>query len=75
MKAKGYFGEFGGTYVPETLMPALRELNNAFQIHVKSKAFQREFVRYLFDYVGRPTPLYYAANISGKTGMNLYLKK
>jgi len=75
MKAKGYFGEFGGTYVPETLMPALRELNNAFQIHVKSKAFQREFVRYLFDYVGRPTPLYYAANISGKTGMNLYLKR
>ncbi|MCX5807626.1 MAG: tryptophan synthase subunit beta [Proteobacteria bacterium] len=75
MKTNGYFGKYGGAYVPETLMPALGELNKCFLKHVKSRVFHKEFVYYLAEYVGRPTPLYFAANISRKTGMKLYLKR
>lgn len=75
MKTDGYFGEYGGAYVPETLMPALGELKKGFYRHVKSRAFQKEFMYYLSEYVGRPTPLYFAANISRRTGMKLYLKR
>lgn len=75
MKTNGYFGEYGGAYVPETLMPALSELKKGFFKHVKSRAFQKEFMHYLAEYVGRPTPLYFAANISRKTGIKLYLKR
>ena len=75
MKTNGYFGEYGGAYVPETLMPALGELKKEFSKHVKSRLFQKEFLHYLTEYVGRPTPLYFAANISRKTGMKLYLKR
>ncbi len=75
MKTNGYFGEYGGAYVPETLMPALGELKKEFFKHVKSRVFQKEFIHYLAEYVGRPTPLYFAANISRKTGMKLYLKR
>ncbi|MCX5815710.1 MAG: tryptophan synthase subunit beta [Proteobacteria bacterium] len=75
MKTNGYFGEYGGAYVPETLMPALNELKNGFFKHVKSRAFRKELMHYLTGYVGRPTPLYFAANISRKTGMRLYLKR
>lgn len=75
MKTNGYFGEYGGAYVPETLMPALNELKNGFFKHVKSRTFRKEFMYYLTEYVGRPTPLYFAANISRKTGMRLYLKR
>jgi tryptophan synthase beta chain len=75
MKTNGYFGEYGGAYVPETLMPALGELKKGFFKNVKSRVFQNEFMNYLAEYVGRPTPLYFAGNISRKTGMKLYLKR
>jgi tryptophan synthase beta chain len=75
MKTNGYFGEYGGAYVPETLMPALGELKKGFFKHVKSRPFQKELLYYLTDYVGRPTPLYFASNISRRTGIKLYLKR
>jgi tryptophan synthase beta chain len=75
MKSKGYFGSYGGAYVPETLMPALSELREGFFRKVKTAQFQREFKGYLAEYVGRPTPLYFAANLSRKLGLRLYLKR
>lgn len=71
----GYFGRFGGSYVPETLMPALSDLNSGFITYGRSRDFQMEFVSSLKEYVGRPTPLTYAGNLSEKLGIRLYLKR
>ncbi len=62
--ARGRFGRFGGKYVPETLMPALAELEAAFNHYRKDADFQREFQQLLHDYVGRPSPLYFAERLS-----------
>lgn len=72
---KGYFGRFGGSYVPETLMPALSDLKSGFYRFCRSKDFQREFISCLKEYVGRPTPLTYAGNLSERLGLRLYLKR
>jgi len=58
--AEGYFGEFGGRYVPETLMAPLAELSRAYDRHRRRRAFRRELAAVLRDYVGRPTPLFFA---------------
>lgn len=74
---RGYYGEFGGRYVPETLMPALIELERQY-IELKSDpAFQQELAALLRDYVGRPTPLYFAKNLSQQLGrdVKVYLKR
>lgn len=71
----GYFGRFGGSYVPETLIPALNDLKTGFFTYVQSEAFQKDFTAYLKEYVGRPTPLTYARNLSEKLGLRLYLKR
>jgi tryptophan synthase beta chain len=71
----GHFGIFGGRYVPETLMPALLELNQEYQKIRFDKEFWSEVHSYLTDYVGRPSPLYYAANISEELGAKVYLKR
>jgi tryptophan synthase beta chain len=71
----GHFGIFGGRYVPETLMPALLELENAYNEIRFDKAFWSEVDGYLTDYVGRPSPLYYAANLSEELGAKIYLKR
>jgi tryptophan synthase beta chain len=77
----GRFGQFGGKYVPETLMPALSELEAAYQQYRNDPAFQQELQQLLRDYVGRATPLYFAerltahyANADG-TGPQIYLKR
>ncbi len=75
MKKGGYFGEYGGQFVPEILMPALIELKKAFYSIARSKGFKGEFYNYLKDYVGRPTPLYLAERISKRFGFKLYLKR
>ncbi|HOP85564.1 MAG TPA: tryptophan synthase subunit beta [Syntrophorhabdaceae bacterium] len=75
MKKQGYFGIYGGQFVPETLMPNLTELKHAFFSLAKSKNFKKEFYGYLKDYVGRPTPLYFAENLSKKYKLRLYLKR
>jgi tryptophan synthase beta chain len=64
----GYFGEYGGKFVPETLMPALDELEKAYAAAMADTAFKTEFDRLCRDYIGRPTPLYHAAQLSNKAG-------
>ncbi len=71
----GHFGIFGGRYVPETLMPALLELEQAYNDIRFDKTFWSEVDGYLTDYVGRPSPLYYAANLSEELGAKIYLKR
>jgi tryptophan synthase beta chain len=74
--SRGYFGEFGGRYVPETLVPALDELTQAFEQIKSDKAFWTEFKSLCRDYVGRPTPLYLAEGLSQYCGgVKIYLKR
>ncbi len=74
--AHGRFGKYGGQYVPETLMPAILELEQAYLKVRKDREFQKEFHDYLKQYVGRPTPLYFAKKLT-KTlgGAKIYLKR
>jgi len=65
---RGYFGQYGGKFVPETLMPALSELETAYAEAMADTDFQAEFNRLCRDYIGRPTPLYPARQLSGKIG-------
>lgn len=77
----GRFGRFGGKYVPETLMPALSELEAAYQKYRHDSDFQQELQNLLRDYVGRPTPLYFAERLTAHyarpdgTGAQIYLKR
>lgn len=75
MQSSGKFGEFGGIYVPETLMPALEELEKAFLAASADKDFQAEFHQLLTEYAGRPTPLYEAKNLSRLWGAQIFLKR
>lgn len=74
-KKKGYFGQFGGMFVPETLVPALYELQERFFALSRDREFKGTLRHYLAEYVGRPTPLYHARNLSKKLAMTLYLKR
>jgi tryptophan synthase beta chain len=71
----GKFGEFGGMFAPEILMPALNELTEAYHKYISDESFQEEFYQILKDYSGRPTPLYYAAQLSEDIGCKVYLKR
>jgi tryptophan synthase beta chain len=72
----GYFGPYGGQYVPETLMVALDELTRAYGKAKKNRKFQAEYHRYLTEYDGRPTPLTFAARLTDKLkGARIYLKR
>ena len=72
----GKFGEFGGRYIPETLMPAVEELEENYLKFKDDKGFKKELDYYLKVYAGRPTPLYYAKNLSEKIGgAKIYLKR
>ncbi len=72
----GYFGPYGGQYVPETLMVALDELTRAYGKAKKNREFQAEYHRYLTEYDGRPTPLTFAARLTDKLkGARIYLKR
>ncbi len=68
MRRKGYFGKFGGQFVPELLMPALYELEAGFCDIAQSKEFKQELNELLRNYAGRPTPLYYAKRLTKETG-------
>ncbi len=72
---RGYFGEFGGKFVPETLIPALRALEEAYSQIKKDKSFKRELNYYLREYAGRPTPPYFAERLSDYLGFKVYLKR
>ncbi len=76
----GKFGEFGGRYVAETLMPAILELDAAYKKAKKDPSFKKEFAYYLKNYVGRPSPLYFAERLTkkianGNYGAKIYLKR
>ena len=72
----GHYGEFGGRYVSETLMPALLELEEAYRHWRRDPGFRAELREHLAQYVGRPTPLYFAANLTKKLGgARVYLKR
>ncbi|WP_373035420.1 tryptophan synthase subunit beta [Sulfurimonas sp.] len=71
----GHFGIFGGRYVPETLMPALLKLKEEYEEIRFDEDFWKEVHYYLKDYVGRPSPLYYADNISKELGAKIYFKR
>lgn len=75
MISDGKFGKYGGIYVPELLIPALEELENAFLKYKDDKEFNAELEYYLREFAGRPTPLYYAENLSEKLGCKIYLKR
>jgi tryptophan synthase beta chain len=72
---KGYFGDYGGKFVPETLMPALIELEQAYAAALANEAFHEEFKVLCRDYIGRPTPLYHARQLSERTGVATILLK
>ncbi len=71
----GFYGEFGGAFIPEMLYPNVEELRNRYLDILADGAFQAEFRKLLRDYVGRPTPLYYSGRLSEKYGSKIYLKR
>ena len=74
--ASGYFGKYGGRFVAETLIPLILEVEKAYKKIKKNKKFISEFKKYLKDYVGRPSPLYFAENLSKKLkGPKIYFKR
>lgn len=73
--SRGYFGQYGGRYAPETLMGTLEELEQCYRSAKKDAAFRRELDYYLANYVGRPSPLYFAEKFSKRHGAKIYLKR
>ena len=72
---KGYFGEFGGKFIPETISLCLEELEKAYSKAKKNKKFKERLDFCLREYVGRPSPLYFAANLSKYLGIKVYFKR
>lgn len=72
---KGYYGNFGGAYIPEMLYPNIKELKDTYEQMIADPKFVEEYTSLLKDYVGRPSPLYLAGRLSEKYGTNIYLKR
>lgn len=72
---KGYYGEFGGAYIPELLQHHIDELETNYLPILNSDSFRKEYSKLLHDYVGRPSPLYYAKNLSQRYRTHIYLKR
>ncbi len=72
---KGFYGKFGGAYVPELLYPNVKELQDNYERIIEGGIFKKQFNRMLADYAGRPTPLYYAKRLSEKYGTDIFLKR
>jgi tryptophan synthase beta chain len=72
---RGYYGNYGGAYIPEMLYPNVEELRLNYLKIIEDKSFQEEWRGLLKDYVGRPTPLYYAKRLSEKYGATIFLKR
>lgn len=72
---RGFYGKFGGAYIPEMLYPNVEELRLNYLSILNSPAFQKEFRQILKDYVGRPSPLYFAKRLSDKYNTQIYLKR
>lgn len=72
---RGYYGEFGGAYIPEILHKCITDLEEAYLGIIKSEKFQKDFDQLLRDYVGRPSPLYHSKQLSERYGAKIYLKR
>jgi tryptophan synthase beta chain len=72
---KGFYGKFGGAYIPEMLHPNIEELQENYELILSEPAFQEEFQALLKDFVGRPTPLYFASRLSEHFKAKIYLKR
>ena len=72
---KGFYGEYGGAYVPEILYATVENLRKQYLEILETEEFQKEYAALLKDYVGRPSPLYYAKRMSEKYHCHLYLKR
>lgn len=72
---RGYYGNYGGAFIPEMLYPNVEELRENYLSIMEEEAFKEEYARLLKDYVGRPTPLFLAERLSEKYGANIYLKR
>ncbi len=72
---RGYYGNFGGAFIPEMLYPNVEELRTRYLDIIEEPSFQEEFQQLLKDYVGRPSPLYFAKRLSEKYGTKVYLKR
>lgn len=72
---KGFYGKFGGAYIPEMLHPNIEELRENWESIIATEEYQTEFQMLLRDFVGRPTPLYFASRLSEKFGAKIYLKR
>jgi tryptophan synthase beta chain len=72
---KGYYGQFGGAFIPEMLYPNVEELRTSYLSIIAEPSFQEEFQALLKDYVGRPTPLFLAKRLSEKYNTTIYLKR
>ena len=72
---RGYYGEFGGAYVPEILYKCVKDLKANYLRIMEEPDFQAQFNQLLHDYVGRPTPLYFASRLSEQVGARVYLKR
>lgn len=72
---EGYYGDFGGAFVPDALRGILNELSESYRQVMESESFQKEFRHLLRDYVGRPSPLYLARRLSEQYGCRIYLKR
>lgn len=75
LNISGMYGEFGGMHVPHALENKLHILAQEFNTAIDDKSFRDEFLYYLKTYVGRPSPLFHAANLSALTGSRIYLKR
>lgn len=71
----GFYGQFGGAFIPEMLYPNVDELRQKYLNYINEPEFQKEFQNLLKDYVGRPTPLYFATRLSAKYNAKIYLKR
>jgi tryptophan synthase beta chain len=75
VSAQGYYGQFGGAYIPEMLHSSVEELRTKYLEIIQEEGFKKEFQQLLKDYVGRPTPLYFAERLSNRYKANIYLKR
>lgn len=75
VNSNGFYGDYGGAFIPEMLYPNIEELKHSYIAIIESEDFQRELSHLLHDYVGRPTPLYYASRLSAHYNTSIYLKR
>jgi len=73
--ARGYFGKYGGRFVPETLIKTLKEIEDSYALFMKDETEQKRLKKMLSTYAGRPTPVYYAERLSERHGVNIYFKR